>query len=76
MIKAVLPFMRERRRGNIINITSMAGYVGYQASPITRAANSLLKAYLKCWRMKCAASGIKVMQLLQALSGPIGRGDR
>lgn len=27
MIKAVLPFMRTRRRGHIINITSMGGYI-------------------------------------------------
>lgn len=27
MTKAVLPFMRERRRGHILNITSMGGYI-------------------------------------------------
>jgi len=27
MIKAVLPFMRKRRRGHILNITSMGGYI-------------------------------------------------
>lgn len=27
MIKAVLPYLRERRRGHIINITSMAGFI-------------------------------------------------
>lgn len=27
MIKAVLPYMRERRRGHILNITSMGGYI-------------------------------------------------
>src|SRR5258708_30269136 len=33
MIKAVLPFMRERRRGHIGNITSMSGYVGFARIP-------------------------------------------
>jgi NAD(P)-dependent dehydrogenase (short-subunit alcohol dehydrogenase family) len=27
MMKAVLPFMRERRRGHILNLTSMGGYI-------------------------------------------------
>lgn len=27
MMKAVLPFMRERRRGHLLNITSMGGYI-------------------------------------------------
>jgi NAD(P)-dependent dehydrogenase (short-subunit alcohol dehydrogenase family) len=27
MIKAVLPFMRERRRGHILNVTSMGGFI-------------------------------------------------
>ncbi|MFC0402058.1 oxidoreductase [Paraburkholderia rhizosphaerae] len=27
MVKGVLPFMRERRRGHILNITSMGGYI-------------------------------------------------
>jgi short-subunit dehydrogenase len=27
MMKAVLPFMRQRRRGHILNITSMGGYI-------------------------------------------------
>jgi NAD(P)-dependent dehydrogenase (short-subunit alcohol dehydrogenase family) len=36
MIKAVLPFMRERRRGHIINVTSMAacGVSGQSADEI------------------------------------------
>ncbi|WP_448672373.1 SDR family NAD(P)-dependent oxidoreductase, partial [Escherichia coli] len=27
MIQAVLPYMRRRRRGHILNITSMGGYI-------------------------------------------------
>ena len=39
MIKAVLPAMRRRRRGHIINITSMAGYIGMPGSRTTAAVS-------------------------------------
>ena len=52
MMKAVLPFMRERRRGHIITSPRWRDMWGCQASPTTRAANSLSKASPMCWRKR------------------------
>ena len=40
MVKAVLPGMRERRRGHIINVTSMAASLPCRESASTAAASS------------------------------------
>lgn len=52
MIKAVLPTMRERRSGLIINITSIAGYMGLPYRGIYSASKGALELTTEAYRME------------------------
>ena len=76
MIKAVLPFMRERRRGHIINITSMAGYVELAGIPYYAGSKFALEGISEVLANEVRGFGIKVTAVAPAPSGPTGRDDR
>jgi len=60
MIKAVLPYMRERRRGHIINITSMAGYVGLPGVAYYNGSKFALEGISDALAKEVRDLGIKV----------------
>jgi NAD(P)-dependent dehydrogenase (short-subunit alcohol dehydrogenase family) len=60
MIKAVLPFMRQRRRGHIINITSMAGFIGLPGIAYYAASKFALEGVSETLAREVAGFGIKV----------------
>jgi len=60
MIKAVLPYMRERRRGHIINITSMAGYVGLPGVAYYNGSKFALEGISEALSKEVRELGIKV----------------
>ncbi len=60
MIKAVLPFMRERRRGHIVNITSMAGYAGLAGIPYYAGSKFALEGISEVLANEVRGFGIKV----------------
>jgi len=61
MIKAVLPFMRQRRSGRIINVTSMGGMMTMPGlswdCPFTMGVNSRSKGFFPLWEKRLRASG-------------------
>jgi NAD(P)-dependent dehydrogenase (short-subunit alcohol dehydrogenase family) len=63
MIKAVLPSMRERRSGSIINITSMAGHVGLPGIAYYAASKYALEGVSEVLAKEVARFGIKVTAL-------------
>jgi NAD(P)-dependent dehydrogenase (short-subunit alcohol dehydrogenase family) len=60
MIKAVLPFMRARRRGHILNITSMGGYLTMPGIGYYCASKYALEAISATLAQEVAAFGIAV----------------
>jgi NAD(P)-dependent dehydrogenase (short-subunit alcohol dehydrogenase family) len=60
MIKAVLPSMRRRRRGHIINITSMAGYIGLPGIAYYTASKFALEGLSDVLAKEVAPFGVKV----------------
>jgi NAD(P)-dependent dehydrogenase (short-subunit alcohol dehydrogenase family) len=59
-IKAVLPAMRQRRSGRIINITSIAGRIAMVASSAYAASKFALEAYSESLAQEVSGFGIKV----------------
>jgi NAD(P)-dependent dehydrogenase (short-subunit alcohol dehydrogenase family) len=45
MTRAVLPGMRARRKGHVINITSVAGFIGYQGSGYYAASKHAVEGF-------------------------------
>jgi len=63
MMKAVLPLMRARRRGAIINITSMAGQVALPGIAYYTASKYALEGVSEVLAREVAGFGIKVTAL-------------
>jgi NAD(P)-dependent dehydrogenase (short-subunit alcohol dehydrogenase family) len=60
MTRAVLPCMREQRKGNIINITSVAGLVGYMGSGYYAASKHAVEGWSDSLRAEVLPLGIGV----------------
>lgn len=60
MTRAVLPHMRARRRGNIINITSVAGFIGFAGSGYYAASKHAVEGWSDSLRAEVAPLGIGV----------------
>jgi NAD(P)-dependent dehydrogenase (short-subunit alcohol dehydrogenase family) len=60
LTRAVLPGMRERRKGHIINITSVAGLVGFPGSGYYAASKHAVEGWSDALATETAPLGIKV----------------
>lgn len=60
MMKSVLPFMRERRRGHILNITSMGGYITMPGIAYYCGSKFALEGITEVIGKEVGAFGIKV----------------
>ena len=63
MIKAVLPPMRKQNSGLIINITSIAGYMGLPYRSIYSASKAALEVITESVRMETRKFGIRITNL-------------
>ncbi len=60
MTRAVLPGMRERRRGHIINVASVAGFCGFPGSGYYAASKHAVEGFSDSLAKEVAPLGIKV----------------
>ncbi|MFX0556866.1 SDR family oxidoreductase [Maribacter sp. CXY002] len=60
VIKAVLPIMRKQQKGLIINITSIAGYMGLPYRGIYSATKGALEIITESLRMETKSFGINI----------------
>lgn len=60
MTRAVLPLMRAQRTGNIVNITSVAGLIGYQGSGYYAASKHAVEGWSDALRAEVLPLGIGV----------------
>jgi NAD(P)-dependent dehydrogenase (short-subunit alcohol dehydrogenase family) len=61
MIRAVLPGMRARRRGHIVNISSVAGFVGFPGSGYYAATKHAVEGLSDSLAREVEPLGIKVL---------------
>ena len=63
VIKAILPQMREQRSGLIINITSIAGYMGLPYRGIYSASKGALEILTEAFRMEIKDFNVKMTNI-------------
>jgi len=61
MTRAVLPKMRERRRGTIVNISSIGGFVGFPGVGYYNATKFAVNGFSEALQKEVAPLGIKVV---------------
>lgn len=80
MVATFHPFvsaMRERGRGRLVGIASVAGIRGLPGHGGYCASKAAVIAYCESLRVECAASGVKVVTLLPGyIDTPLTRGNR
>lgn len=64
VIKAMLPAMRARRRGLIVNVSSLAGYATGGGTGVYGGAKLALEGISKSLGKECAPFGIEVMTVI------------
>lgn len=60
VIKAVLPLMRKQKKGLIVNITSIAGYMGLPYRGVYSASKGALELITEAYRMELKPFGIEM----------------
>jgi NAD(P)-dependent dehydrogenase (short-subunit alcohol dehydrogenase family) len=60
LTRAVLPIMRAQRRGHVINISSMAGFMGFASSGYYAASKHAVEGWSDALAIEGAPIGIKV----------------
>ncbi|WP_010519071.1 SDR family oxidoreductase [Croceivirga radicis] len=63
LMQAVLPFMRKQKSGLIINVTSIAGYMGLPFRGIYSASKGALELVTEAIRMETKAFGVNITNL-------------
>lgn len=58
VLQAVLPHMRAQKSGRVINITSIAGYMGLPYRGVYSASKGALEIVTEAYRMECAHMNI------------------
>ena len=77
VMKAVLPIMRKRRRGLIVNVTSMAGYVSVAGVGAYGSAKLALEGISRALAQEVAPFGVHVMTVIPgALRTDLGQNRR
>jgi short-subunit dehydrogenase len=76
MIKAVLPRMRQRRRGHIINVTSMAGHMSMPGIAYYSGSKFALEGISEALARRSIVSASRSPRSRQAHSAPSGRAVR
>ncbi|WP_109298697.1 SDR family oxidoreductase [Aquimarina sp. AU474] len=61
--KAVLPLMREQKSGLVINITSIAGYMGLPFRGVYSASKAALEITTEAWRMELKSFNINMTNI-------------
>ncbi len=76
MIKAILPGMRARRNGHIVNVTSMGGFITMPGISFYCGSKFALEGISEALGKEVAGFGIRVTALAPGSSGPIGPDGR
>jgi len=76
MVQQFLPFLKARKQGLIINVSSGLAFVPFPAAPVYSAAKAGLHAYTRCLRAQLEGAGVTVVELAPpGTETPLFRGE-